>query len=174
MAHKPYWYREIPEKLRWLDAISDPILDRRAIQTVFKVSKAGATRIMLQIGATPAGSSLVVLRWKVIEWLMQVQATESAAGEIVRLARVGRALEAARPALQEWGHKARLIDLPPPPPPSPSGRGVDALSWLRIDETRLVIEHSGPEDVVRKLQRLGIAIAEDLELFQQRATKPQL
>ena len=157
MPHRPYWFREIPSKLRWLEAIADPVMDRRGIESVFNVGQTEAQRIMKRVGATKSGSGLIVQRWRVIEWLRKLQRTGAVEDETARVVRLENSLEGSREATM-----ARKV-------PIAAGR-VDQMSKLaagiHLKPGELRIEFYGIEDLLRHLYELSQAIAADYQAFE--------
>jgi hypothetical protein len=159
MPHQPYWHREIPAILHWLEAITDPLIDRRGIQTIFRVSQTEAQRILKRVGAMHLGSAYVVTRWQLLDWVRRVARSDAAAQELRRVERLGTNLEehrselAARKVVIQADHAVEEIgDLP---------AGVH----LRPGELR--IEFFGTEDLLRHLYELSRVIASDFVRFQQ-------
>ena len=68
MPHKPYWLRELPETARWLEAMevdgveTQPFLDRKEVQMLFRVSPRTAQRLMKRAGGVQIANSFVVYR----------------------------------------------------------------------------------------------------------------
>jgi hypothetical protein len=160
MPHQPYWYREIPAILRWLEAISDPLLDRRGIQTIFRVSQTEAQRILKRVGAMHLGSTYVVTRWQLLEWVRRVARNDATAQELQRVERVETNLEEHRSELA-----ARKVVIQA----DPAIQEIEDLpAGVHLRPGELRIEFFGTEDLLRHLYELSQVIAKDFLRFRQR------
>lgn len=158
MPHKPYWFRQLDTIRRWVDALQDPYVDRKGVESIFQVSQTEAQRIMKRAGAMKVGSALVVPAWKMSEWLAGVARGEDATWEQQRVQRVELRLE------QERHHLAARRVVIQPIPEAESIEGLPA--GIRLKPGRLEIDFFGTEDLLKHLYSLAQAVMSDYPRFQ--------
>lgn len=158
MPHRPYWYRRIDEILRWAEAISDPVLDRKAIEAMFGVSQTEAQRTMKRIGSFRLAGALMVPRFRLVEWLKRLKNDEKVYYEQQRVQRLEDDLEAARRMLA--GRKVVIQR-------DPDVKYLDDMpAGIQLRPGELRIEFFGTEDLLRHLFELSQIIMNDYVRFQ--------
>jgi hypothetical protein len=157
MPHNPYWYRELPLIERTLEAFADPILDRKAIERLFRVSRPTAGRIIRRIGTTRAGNGHVVLRRQALAWIRKVARTEGAEYELRKVERIDTHLAEASAAIA-----ARSIAVPAPR----SEAFADLAPNIELTAGRLTITFDGAPELLRSLNEIVQAAARDWPRFQ--------
>ena len=158
MPHKPYWWKEIPTIRRQLEVLSEPVLPRRAIQSLFRVSHMEAQRIMRRVGCWKVGVQLVVSRPRLLEWLATVEKGSAYLEEIERRGNLERKLEDARRAAP--GERVRI------PVPEVSRRLEGLPGGVHLVPGELRIEFFGTEDLLQHLYQLSQAILGDYKRFE--------
>jgi hypothetical protein len=156
MPHNPYWMRELPAIERTLEAIAEPILDRRAIERLFHVSQAEAGRILRRVGAVRAGNANIVFRRQVLAWIRKVARSDAFEYEYRRVERIGLNLADAKQTIV-----ARSVELPAP-------RAIAAGFAPNIELTagRLTVTFTTAPELLGALNEIVLAATRDWLQFQ--------
>jgi len=158
--HKPYWFRELPQILRMLEAEAAPLIDRKTVESLFQVGQSEAGRLLKRTGAAfRSGGANVVPRWAMLEWLRRLERDGGVAWEQQRVVKVAAAISEAREKLAS-----------PAARPIAHGRQAEVLvatdtdslpPGLKISPGRLTIEFFGYEDLLYHVGALVHALAND-------------
>jgi hypothetical protein len=157
MPHNPYWYRELPLIQRTLEAFAEPILDRQAIERLFRVSRPTAGRIMQAIGTNRAGNGNLVFRRQALAWIRKVARTADFAYDRRKVERIDAHLAEASAAIA-----ARSIAVPAPR----SEAFADLAPNIELTAGRLTITFDGAPELLRSLNEIVQAAARDWPRFQ--------
>jgi len=164
MPAKPRWWRHIPEIRKMLEDARLPVIDRASVERLFGLERRQAIELMHRFGGYLAGRTFLIGREQLIEALDAIAASGEYQQEAARreqfvasvdAVRRTRQTEAIRIPVSREVFDARLKSL---------GPGVE----LRAG--RLAIEFAGPEDLLRKLFALALAVANDYAAFEESAT----
>lgn len=160
MVHKPYWWFDLGSIEHRLNAITEPLLDRHAMEYVFRVSQTEAGRLMRRIGCVYVGKSKAVIRHQVAEWIRQVRRSEGYEMEMRRVARIEAHLEEASKHLA--GRRVEIKITGPLPD------CVEELPKnIALDPGRLVIEYRNAEQLLEALYAISEAASRDWRGFQE-------
>ena len=144
---------------RQLDAIQEPLLDRRAVEAVFGIANTDAQRIMRRAGAWKLGKQLVVYRFRLLAWLNEIESGRDFREEEARRESLEVQFERFRREIR--GRRVRILPMPE----------VDTIAGLpggiKLGKGRLEIEFFGTEDLLKHLWVLSQAVAKDFLRFQQ-------
>ena len=156
MPHNPYWLRELPAIERTLEALTEPILDRRAIERLFRVSQAEAGRILRRVGPVRAGNANVVFRRQVLAWIRKVARTDAFEYEYRRVERLGLNLADAKRTIV-----ARSVELP-----APRAIAAGLPPNVELSAGRLVVTFNTAPELLGALNEIVRAAAGDWIAFQ--------
>ena len=160
MPRKSEWLQRVPEALDELRQFPAPVIDRAILETVLKVHRRVAIRLMNRFGGFQAGKTFLIDRLQLIDRLEDISGGVDFAVERDRRAQLADELERTRrlaPARKVRIDTAAdvrervLKDLP-------------AGIHLRPGELR--IEFFGTEDLLRHLFELSQAMVNDYARFQ--------
>jgi hypothetical protein len=157
MPRKPHWFRNFPTIERNLQAIAEPVLDRRAIEYLFCVSQTEAGRLMRRMGALRVGAAHVVLRSQALAWVRKIARTDDFEYEARRVERVNDAIFEAGRAIV-----ARSIAVPP----ARSEAFADLPPNIELSAGRLVVTFAGAPELLQALNEIVQAAARDFPRFQ--------
>jgi hypothetical protein len=163
MPHKPYWFRELTEIERRLESLEDSVVDRRAIEYVFRVSQTEAGRLLRRMGCVLAGHAKVVPRYQVQEWLRQVRRSGGYDTELHRVERLDEKLK----ALAKAKAGARVILRPDPAPRTMT----DLPPGVTLSPGCLEVRFFGAQDLLGRLFGLAQAISQDFRRFEEMLDK---
>jgi len=161
MPAKPHWFRNFATIEHTLSAITDPLLDRVAIEYIFGVSQSEAGRILRRIGPVRAGAgpraTQIVFRRQALTWVRKLARTDDFQYEVRRVERVGAHLAEAGREIA-----ARSIAVPP----ARSEAFADLPANIELTAGRLVVTFAGAPELLQALNEVVRAAARDFPRFQ--------
>jgi len=162
MPRKIEWIHRLPEIVSLLKPLETELLDRSAMEVLFRVSSRQATRIMRKLGAQSFGGALLLERTKLLAQVEQLQGSPTVVFEQRRHARLAEQLrEAQRTA------RSRQIEIPVI---SQEVWKIDALpAGVRLGPGELTVCFASPVELLERLMLLANSIAEDWAAFEGQA-----
>src|SRR3712207_6504596 len=88
MPAKPLWLLRVPDIMSEVSSLGAPVIDRAAVEKLFRVRRRRAIDLMKRIGGFECGRTHIVTRDDVLAWLKQVEAGEEFECETRRKQRV--------------------------------------------------------------------------------------
>ena len=159
MPAKPVWLHRIGDIVADLEILPAPVLDRPAVERMFRLRRRSAIDLMNRFGADAAGKSLVIDRQDLLLSLQAIAGTDVVVRESRRRHRIGDALDQAH--RQRAGATVRIHVQP-----EVFGARLTALpAGVEIGRRALKIEYANGQELLQKLFELGQAIANDFEQF---------
>lgn len=163
MPAKAEWLLRVPEILAGLRALDVPVLDRAAIERLFRVRRRRAIQFMHAQGGYCAGNSFLVDRVRLIAQLEVLQDGEGFHQESRRRIRLEETVEPMRRhaiaaqvkipvELAVWN--TRIHALPP---------------GIRLAPGSLSVTFRDPQELLQRLFALAQAIANDFDCFERMA-----
>ena len=134
-----------------------PVLDRAVIEEVFGVRRRRAIELLHRFGGYQAGKTFLIERDSLLGQLEALEAGGDFRQEQTRRRRLSADLEQAKAAL-----RARAV--PIAVPPRVDG-GLPKSTYLRPGELRIAFRD--PEDLLRQLLELAMAIQDDYQRFEE-------
>jgi hypothetical protein len=163
MPKLPIWYLRVPEilgELRSPDA--PPFLDRSAVETLFRVSRRQAIRLLGCASGYQVGKTFLVDRQALIAFLEHLEDSGAAREARVRKRRVGMALN------EVANHAAAQRVQVPVAPDALRRRPADLPAAIEIVAPgKLQISFQGAEDLLVHLVELASAAANDFPAFRE-------
>ena len=167
MPRKAEWMQRVPQALDELRSFPAPVIDRAILETVLRVRRRVAIRLMNRLGGFQAGKTFLIDRHQLIDRLEHLARGEDFAVERNRRAQLADELERSRRLAP--GRKVRidtvadvreriLKDLP---------------AGVHLKPGELRIEFFGAEDLLRHLFELSQAMVNDYGRFQEAVEDPQ-
>jgi hypothetical protein len=162
LFHKPSWLGRLrTEILPALEAASVSHLDRKAVETLLRVSQTEANRILKRAGAAALSGRLLVPRPTFLAWLQALAESPETERSERRVERVAETLAAA---LVDQKHRQR-------PNLVPEERTVELVSTrfrklppdVQLTPGRLTIVFSGTQDFLAKFGAMVYALQNDYE-----------
>jgi hypothetical protein len=160
MPDKPLWLDRLPAAIQQLTERSEVWVDRTALESALGVGRRRAQQLLAQIPNRQVGASMVADRADVIAHLERIAASEDVHYERRRQQRLwGKLSEAAPPVLVEVAESAR--------------RRVEALDFEGLPEGvelapgRITVRFGNPEEALRKLMALALAIGRNRAAFEE-------
>jgi len=161
MPQLPLWYRRVPEMLEQLRAPgAPPFLDRPAIETLFRVSRRQAIRLLATSPGYQVGKTFLVERTSLIEFLEGHENSGAAPAARARRLRVAA-------AMNEVANYATAQRFQVPTSPDVFRRrpsGLPAAIEL-VAPGKLQISYHGAEDLLAHLVELAAAATNDFPAF---------
>lgn len=161
MPALPAWYQRVPDILATLrTAGMPPVLDRSAIEDLFRVRRRQAIRLLGAANGYQVGKTFIVDRQSVIDYLENLENSGAAPEARARKRRVALAItevanyaEAQRVEIRTSPDalKRRPADLP---------AGIDLVA-----PGKLQISYSGAEDLLARIVELAAAATNDFAAF---------
>lgn len=158
MPDHPTWLERIPtvlEKLERPDA--PPFLDRAAIEKLFGVRRRQAIYLLHRWHGYQLGHAFLASREAILADLREIGYEKVLATQAAQKQRVEAVLGEARQAFN-----LPRISVPAPQKLS-SITFVGLPDGIRLEQKRLTVEFSGPQDLLEKLFTLAQAFANDYE-----------
>ena len=162
MPAQPNWFKRLPDILYELRALhSVEVLDRQAIEAIFRVQDRRARVLIAEFGGRRTGNGWVISRTDLIAALERVERGENFQYDSQRRRRVAEVYEEAKRLLP-----ARQITIAVPP--EAAERTLDSLPpGVRILPNELRIDFASFEDLLRKLFELSQVVQNDFERLRQ-------
>jgi hypothetical protein len=140
-----------------LEALPCALVDRKAVEQIFKVQERRARQIMSTVPGVRIGNAAAIERVDLIQWLRSLEKDEEVKQETRRKVRVSQLLEQA---CQE--SRGRNVRVPLP-------CSADSMeSGVILTSTELRIRFDTPLDLAAKLMRLAQDMASDWPAMEDR------
>jgi hypothetical protein len=159
MNVNPSWFKRLPEIIRIVEEFPEQMLDRMAIEALFDLRIQAAIDAIRQLGGHKLGQSWVISKRTLLLNLYGVREGERFQADTRRRRRV--AVEIGH--LRE-NHRARQVVIGTES--EFRGQHIEDLPGVLLGKRELRIEHSGHDDLLRKLFGLAQAIAADPVSFE--------
>jgi hypothetical protein len=154
----------IPEIRNMLADAALPVVDRAAVERLFRLRRRQAIELMHRFGGYQAGRTFLIAREEILAQLDCILATGEYQRETARRERLVAAVESVRRTRQSEAVRipvsAEVFD----------SRLETLGPGVHLDTGKLAIEFAGPEDLLRKLFGLAQAVANDYAAFRRAAT----
>jgi hypothetical protein len=156
---KPSWVKRIPQIRSAVERLDAPFVDRRGIETLFRLRSRQAVKLLRLLAGYQVGNALVVSREGLLRFLVATEKGDLYRAEELRSVRVKEALEEAR--LEANARKVRftvaanlgasLADLPPS---------------VKLAAGELHVTFKDSKDLLQQLYQLSRAIGRDFTAFE--------
>ncbi len=171
MPDKPLWLDRVPQAIRQLEQDPEPWVHRAALEALLGVGRRRAQQLLSPIARHRIGTSLVASRTDVIAHLRRIGGGEEVCYEEQRRKQLWAQLEQARrdwlrqpPVLVEVSQaqiqRVELLDFDGLP------EGVD------LAPGSITVRFREPDEALRKLMALAMAISQNRKAFEERVTLP--
>lgn len=167
MPDKPTWYGHLPEVLAALKALPYPWVDRATLQELLGVGRRRAQQILRPCVTHQVGANGVADRDRLIEYLQQLAAGETAVYEQRRRQRVASTLAALHKLAVE---SPRVLVEAPAKVVNMTLAGLP--EGVIIAQGEVCVRFDQPHQALERLLALAMAIGNDYEAFV-RMTSPQ-
>jgi hypothetical protein len=164
MPKLPMWYLRVADILEQLQiAGAPPFLDRPAVETLFRVSRRQAIRLLGQANGYQVGKTFLVERQSLIGFLERLEKSGAAGQARARKERVATALNevANHAAAQRVQVRTQADALRREPADLPTAIQLVAPGKLQIS-------YEGAEDLLAHIVELAAAAANDFPAFRRR------
>jgi hypothetical protein len=167
MPDKPLWLARLPEVIRQLEENPAPWIDRRVLESVLGVGRRRAQQLLARVSKRRVGTSAVADRSEVVAYLKRIAGGEEAYYESRRRHRLWARLSDSR---REW------IEQPPVLVELTEGqiRQVELHEFAGLPEGvelapgSITVRFREPDEALRKLMALALAISQNREEFDRR------
>jgi hypothetical protein len=161
MPSRPSYFHRLSSAIGELKRLETPWVDRRAIEELLSVSKAGAWRVMRRCGAEDGpGGALVCRREGLIAALEALETTGEWRQEARRRARVETYLteiaefaRSRKTKIADGGKASELI----------SSRFRKLPAGVELTPRRLIVEFTGAQDFLEKVGAVIFALQNDFD-----------
>ncbi len=168
---KPTWFGRISTAIQELEARSDPWVDRDCLEHLLGIGRRRAQQVLSTLAEGRIGTSLLARRGAVLEYLNRIAAGEVAYYEGRRRAKLWNHLADAR---RQWVEQPPvLVEMP-----ERTQRRIELLDFeglpagVELAPGSITVRFRDPEEALRKLMALAMAIGRNREAFEQRVRKP--
>lgn len=162
MPAEPSWIQRLPDLIT---QVSDPDApswwDRSAIETLFRLRRRQAIKVLQMLGAQRIGTNLAVDRAMLLRFLQDPRQHKAYSNERARSRHVAISLTKAQQDLQ-----GRTITIPAPP----DTRQVDFAglpTGIHLQQHQLTITFGPPTELLEKLFALSQALMNDYDHFEE-------
>jgi hypothetical protein len=170
MPRKIEWIAFAAAAIRQIENDQAPYVDRRTLQSMLHLSPRRTQQIIQIVGPVQVGTSYMVPREELLRYLKTVAGGELQA-EVAQRKVVGSTIDKLR---TEHVEESRLRAIPIAAKAGDRYSTLDdVLPNLDFEPGVLRIAHSGAEDLVRTLYRLGQALGLDYQVFVMKVENPQ-
>jgi hypothetical protein len=159
MPSPPQWFQWVDDALEALRAFPGPLVDRASLETLLRVSRRTAIRLMNGFGGYQAGKTFLIDREDLIAALERVQTGETFSHEVRRRIRLADDLERTR---RDW--RARQVKLPVAAEPRQAASLPAGMRIVRAGV--LEVEFSSGGELLGRLYELVRMAGEDFETFE--------
>jgi hypothetical protein len=151
MPRNPEWYQQLPAALAMIRTIPAPVVDRAGLETLLRVSRRAAIRLMHRFGGYQAGRTFLIAREDLLRQLEAIRDGNPYQWESRRRERLDHALQKriviqTTPVVRE----RKLLNLP---------------AGVELERRRLEIRFESTEELLRQLFEFSQAINDDYESF---------
>lgn len=144
MPRTSEWYQRVPSVLLQLRELPFPVVDRATIETLFRVSRRQAIRILVHFGAIQSGRCLWLDRLELIHQLEQVQQSSDYGADRARRRKIA---DLASNLREHWAARQTVISAPK----HTVTQLTDLPAGIELTETHLRIDFSERPELLSKL-----------------------
>jgi len=168
---KPLWLERLPDAIAQLKQTAEPWVDRATLESLLGIGRRRAQQLLAQMPSRRIGASVVASSADVIAYLEAVATGEVLHYERRRRQLLWRRLEKVR---QEWsGQPPVLIEVPRSEVRRLQLHDFAALpEGVELAPGAITIRFDNPEQALRKLMALALAIGQNREAFEERVALP--
>ncbi len=160
MPAKVQWLLRLPEIEAELERMRVPVLDRAAVENLFRLRRRQAITLMHGLGGYQAGRTFLVERERVLEHVRAILGSSEFECEARRRQRLGEELETMR-------REHRAADVRIPVSLDTLSRKVrDLPDGIQLRPGRLEVNFAGTEDLLTKLFEIAQAASNDFDRFE--------
>jgi len=172
MPDKPLWLDRLPHALRQLEQSPDPWIDRTTLQSLLGVGRRRAQQLLAPLARRRVGTSLLAHRSTLIAHLESIRTHQQTQYEERRQQLLWSRLSQARqayieqpPVLVEVSHAQIRRVLAEDLAGLPEG--------VELGPGSITVRFTEPEDALRKLMALAMAISRNRLAFDQQVSLPR-
>lgn len=172
MPDKPLWLDRLPEAIRQLEAAFDPWVDRPTLETLLGVGRRRAQQILSVVTQRRVGTSLVAGRADVVAHLKRIAAGEEAYYDSRRRKQLWTQLAEAR---REWIRRPPvLVEVPHAQLRRLELQDLEGLpDGIQLAPGCITLRFQEPDEALRKLMALAMAISQNRQAFDERVAIPR-
>jgi hypothetical protein len=159
MPRPPQWFQHVPDALEALREFPAPVLDRAALEKLFRVNRRDAIRLLHRFGGYQTGRTFLIGRHELVRALEAVLAEEAYQFESRRRQRLSEGLENSRRDL-----RARQVKLHVAPDPTPAASLPSGMRLVRPGV--LEVEFTSGEELLGRLYELVRIAGENFGEFE--------
>ena len=170
MPDKPLWLDRLPEAIAQLEQSPEPWVDRPTLESLLGVGRRRAQQLLASMAQRRVGTSLVAQRSEVVAHLKRIAAQEAAYFEERRRQQLWTHLSEARrqwiqrpPVLVEVSNaQIRRVEL----------HDFEGLpGGVELAPGSITLRFSDPDEALRKLMALAMAISQNRQAFDERVSR---
>jgi hypothetical protein len=171
MPNKPLWLGRLPDAIRQLENAPEDWVDRPTLESLLGIGRRRAQQLLTPIAKRRVGTSLVAHSSNVIVHLQRIAAREEAYYEQRRQHQFWAQLSEAR---QEWiARPPVLVDVPHDQRRQVEVHDFEGLpEGVELAPGSITVRFSQPEEALRKLMALAMAIGQNRQAFEERVRLP--
>ncbi len=171
MPDKPLWLDRLPDAIRLLENSGESWVDRAALESLLGVGRRRAQQLLAPVAQRRVGSSLVAQRSRVIAHLKRMAAREEAYYEERRRQQLWTHLSLAR---REWIERPPLlVEMPQAELRRLERHDFEGLpDGVELAPGSIRVRFSDPDEALRKLMALAMAISQNRQAFDERVSLP--
>jgi hypothetical protein len=173
MPDKPLWLGRLPDAIHQLENGSDDWVDRPRLEALLAVGRRRAQQLLSPVARRRVGTSLVAHRSDLIAHLKTIAAREEAYYEARRQQLFWAHLSQAR---QEWmAQPPTLVEMS-----NAQMRRVERHDFEGLPEGvdlapgSITVRFRDPEEALRKLMALAMAVSHNRQAFEERVSLPSV
>jgi len=172
MPDKPLWLDRLSEAVRQLEAATDPWIDRPALETLLGIGRRRAQQLLAPIAQRRIGTSLVAVRTDVVAHLKRIAAGEGAYCDSRRRRKLWGQLAEAR---REWVRQPPvLVEVSNAQVQRVELHDLDGLpEGVELGPGSITVRFQEPDEALRKLMALAMAIGQNRQAFDERVAIPR-
>lgn len=170
MPDKPLWLTRLPEALDRLRQCSDPWVERGEVESLLGVGRRRAQQLLAPAAKRRVGTSMVADRGELIRHLECMAGGQTAYYEARRRERLSAHLTRAR---QQWiEHPRVLVEVPLTEVRRIEVHDFDGLpEGVELAPGSITVRFENPEEALRKLMALAMAIGHNQDAFEKRVSR---
>ncbi len=171
MPDKPLWFDRLQEAIRQLEHATETWVDRATLETLLGVGRRRAQQLLAPLARRRVGTSIVARRGEVIAYLQRIRAGEKAQEEDRRREHLWTQLSQAR---EEWiQHPPVLVEVPHAQIRKVAVQDFEGLpEGVELAPGVITVRFVDPDQALRKLMALAIAISQNRQGFDERVSLP--
>ncbi len=172
MPDKPLWLNRIPQAIAALDGLADPWVDRPLVESLLGVGRRRAQQILAPVARRRVGTSVVARREELATHLQRLAGGQTAYYEQRRRRRLWDEIVRAR---ERWAQQPPvLVALSETERQRIETLDLQGLpEGVELSPGSILVSFSEPEEALRKLLGLAMAIGHNREAFERQVTVPR-